>query len=305
MGQFPGKSLDRLGLDDSRHKEMKALETTEVHKAVIDGVCVDFPLADVPDDILFEVLKWVPVKDIIRSCVYVCRQWKGIIDTQMFWKEKCSQDLGYTNKICHLLVDEDFKVLYFKRPYQNNLIENPDAREGLKYWMIHQNRGDQWTVEEPVGCHPLEQFTGSQQNKETKCWVSSYEMCSKSQTIDLLKRGCSVHILDEVRPDIHVSEWYAGRFDCGMEYSIMVKLLKNKNDKVPVKEWVFDDANPAGKDWFKAEHTFTSYDPGVRFIHFFHSGNDTQFWAGHYGAKMTLSSVILDLSHTAIDSVSQ
>jgi hypothetical protein len=32
---------------------------------------------------------------------------------------------------------------------------------------------------------------------------------------------------------------------------------------------------------------FHSYGPGVRFIKFYHGGMDTQFWAGHYGSKMS------------------
>lgn len=32
---------------------------------------------------------------------------------------------------------------------------------------------------------------------------------------------------------------------------------------------------------------FKNYGPGVRFIKFYHGGVDTQFWAGHYGSKMS------------------
>lgn len=32
---------------------------------------------------------------------------------------------------------------------------------------------------------------------------------------------------------------------------------------------------------------FQRYGPGIRFIKFYHGGMDTQFWAGHYGSKMT------------------
>jgi len=42
-------------------------------------------------------------------------------------------------------------------------------------------------------------------------------------------------------------------------------------------------------------HLFENYPDGVRFIKFYHGGMDNQFWAGHYGAKMTGSSVIVQL----------
>ena len=51
---------------------------------------------------------------------------------------------------------------------------------------------------------------------------------------------------------------------------------------------------------FQAEHVFKDYPAGVRYIGFFHKGKDRQFWAGHFGAKFTLGSVVIDFSHTAL-----
>ena len=39
------------------------------------------------------------------------------------------------------------------------------------------------------------------------CWATSFGQCMKVQEIDLIDRGCSPKILDNVRPDICVSEW--------------------------------------------------------------------------------------------------
>ena len=44
---------------------------------------------------------------------------------------------------------------------------------------------------------------------------------------------------------------------------------------------------------FQVEHCFKEYPDNVRFVKFYHGGTDRQFWAGHYGAKMTGSSVII------------
>jgi F-box associated region. len=38
---------------------------------------------------------------------------------------------------------------------------------------------------------------------------------------------------------------------------------------------------------YQVSHVFQNYGPGVRFIKFYHGGMDTQFWAGHYGSKMS------------------
>ncbi|XP_060592848.1 F-box only protein 44-like [Ruditapes philippinarum] len=283
MGQASGREISQ-----TKPKKVCTEDNNKEYEWA-DGI---LPLTEVPDDVLAEVLKRVPARDIVKSCVFVCKQWNNVINTQTFWKELCIKDNGYPEKLFHVLVDEDFKKLYFKRPYYTNLIKNPDARDDFDHWKIHHSGGDKWKVELPVGCNPLEEYTGTEQSKGTRCWVTSYSECSKSQTIDLIERGCSEHVLDDLRPDIHVSEWYAARFDCGIEYCIKVELLKN--DRTAVKEWTFDDSQPAGREWFKAEHTFTDYDPGVRYIKYYHRGKDTQFWAGWYGAKITLSSVILE-----------
>lgn len=40
-------------------------------------------------------------------------------------------------------------------------------------------------------------------------------------------------------------------------------------------------------------HTFQNYPPGVRYIWFQHGGQDTQFWAGWYGIRVTNSSITI------------
>ncbi|KAJ8308369.1 hypothetical protein KUTeg_013243 [Tegillarca granosa] len=77
----------------------------------------------------------------------------------------------------------------------------------------------------------------------------------------LINEGCDPEVLDNIKPDIEISEWYSARHDCGINYEIKVK------------------------------HTFRDYPAGVRYILFQHKGKDTYWWRGHYGAKITLSSV--------------
>ena len=44
---------------------------------------------------------------------------------------------------------------------------------------------------------------------------------------------------------------------------------------------------------------FSNYLPGCRYIKIKHGGQDTKWWAGNFGVKITLSSVRFDFSHTA------
>lgn len=287
MGQASGKAVVRQGSG----MESRSEQDTEA------TLGIDFNVT--PDDILGEVLKWVPAKDIVKSCVCVCRQWHDVINTQTFWKTKCILDLSYSEEVLNVLRVDDFRRLYFNNPYNRNLIVNPDASKGFNYWNVVWNGGDRWKVEVPTGCDSLSDYTEDPSMRDIKCWVTSYYSCAKEQVIDLVKRGISTYVLDSVRPNISVSEWYAARFDCGMKYKISVQLLHSKSDSVPIKEWTFEDTKPAGRVWFKACFTFTNYDTGVRFVRFYHEGQDTQFWKGWYGAKMTLSTVVVDPHHTA------
>lgn len=87
-------------------------------------------LDSVPEDVLFEVFLRLPAKDLVKSCVLVCRRWRNIIDSEGFWRAKCVQDNSYSSEILHCLPDEKAKLLYFKKPYMNNLVKNPDASGG-------------------------------------------------------------------------------------------------------------------------------------------------------------------------------
>ncbi|XP_061174325.1 F-box only protein 6-like [Saccostrea echinata] len=266
------------------------------HHSVMD-------LSEVPETVLLHILSFVNEKDLLLKCSLVCKNWKRLVDTQTLWKTKCEREGYYSSKWLPLPPD-DFKKYFFQNPYNRNLIKNPCALEKFDHWKIDKNGGDRFVVEDkPVGCHPLEKFADFKGSY--KCWVTSYGWCEKHQIIDLVKEGCSSEVLDKIRPEVQVSEWYAARFDCKMEYHIKVELL-DAESKV-LDKWSFSDEKPAGRDWFQVEHIFTSYPEGLRFIKFRHKGKDQQFWAGHYGSKFTNASVRFNLQHRSdsVDSPSQ
>lgn len=44
---------------------------------------------------------------------------------------------------------------------------------------------------------------------------------------------------------------------------------------------------------FQVTHVFSNIKTGMRFVSFKHWSQDMQFWAGHYGARVTNSSVVV------------
>ncbi|XP_051737077.1 LOW QUALITY PROTEIN: uncharacterized protein fbxo44.9 [Ctenopharyngodon idella] len=165
---------------------------------------------------------------------------------------------------------------------KSNLLKNPSAQDGLRGWKIVRSRGE-WVTEE--NRKPLPDTV-------TKCFITSYGVCLKRQLIDLEKEGYSDAFMDQVQPHIKISDWYAPRFDCGSEYQICVELLdqgKNSIRTFQPEKVIFSFRN--SEPWCQMTHVFKDYGPGVRFIRFTHGGKDTQFWAGHYGIRVTNSSV--------------
>lgn len=250
----------------------------------------------IPDDVLLEIFVRLPGKELLNSHQLVCKRWHSLINSQTVWKMKCERDFGYSKELIHLLAQENFKIIYFKNPYKSNLIKNHDASQEYKHWKILARGGDRFKVENaPAGCDPIEQYIEEHQKKADGpigCWTTSYGLCSKCQLIDLHKSGVSSIVMDTLKPEIHISEWYASRFDCGCEYRLTVELLGSDQSQV-LDKWTFEDVLSAGRSWIKAEHVFKDYKTGVCYIRYHHEGKDTQYWAGWYGVKMTLSSVTL------------
>ncbi|XP_016089823.1 F-box only protein 6-like [Sinocyclocheilus grahami] len=168
---------------------------------------------------------------------------------------------------------------------KSNLLKNPSAQDGLRGWKIVCSGGDCWVIGENRKPIP---------DSVTRSFATSYGLCLKQQLIDLNKEGYSDTFMDQVQPHIKISDWYAPCFDCGSEYQICVELLDQK--KTPIKTFqpekvIFSFRN--SQPWCETSHVFKNYGPGVRFVRFTHGGNDTQYWAGHYGIRVTNSSVVI------------
>ncbi|XP_067288183.1 F-box only protein 2-like [Pseudorasbora parva] len=174
-----------------------------------------------------------------------------------------------------------------------NLLKNPNGDDGLKYWQLTENGGDQWRIEDiPGNCrHAYDN------ELITKYFCTSFAPCIKRQVINLLAEGYDPKYLDLRQPAVNVEDWYSGRTDCGCIYKIAVVLL-DKNQKVLAEfkpEKVILNPDCGDCSWRKVSHTFTGYGPGLRFISFEHGGQDTKFWKGWYGVRVTGSSVTIDL----------
>ncbi|XP_030798728.1 F-box only protein 6 isoform X2 [Rhinopithecus roxellana] len=168
-------------------------------------------------------------------------------------------------------------------------------KQDMFAWQIDFNGGDRWKVESLPGAHG----TDFPDPKVKKYFVTSYEMCLKSQLVDLVAEGYWEELLDTFRPDIVVKDWFAARADCGCTYQLKVQLTSAdyfvlasfEPPPVTIQQW-----NNAA--WTEVSYTFSDYPRGVRYILFQHGGRDTQYWAGWYGPRVTNSSIVVSHKRT-------
>ncbi|XP_069063009.1 F-box only protein 27-like isoform X2 [Pleurodeles waltl] len=241
------------------------------------------------DEVLLHILSFVSAQDLLLHCRCVSRRWRSLVDTPTLWLLKCKREKRLELlEISRLQLDIPWGLVYIKKPFSRNLLRNPCGQEGMRYWHA-RNGGHDWSVEDNrIHLDGAEAQT---------CFVSTYFWCEKWQIIDLLHEGLWQELLDHHKPEICISDWYAGREDCGCEYEISVKLLASDRERVideynlrppPIPQW-------NNQHHHQVSHVFRNYSRGVRYVKFFNRGKDTQFWAGHYGARITNSSVTVKI----------
>ncbi|XP_033824986.1 F-box only protein 6-like [Periophthalmus magnuspinnatus] len=247
-----------------------------------ESLSKESPVPSVPLEILEEIFHNLPYDQVIRRCRLVCKQWREVSDSESLWRERCRRERLLPRDVTR--TPDDWREYYVLCRKRRNLLKNPRAEHNFRYWQIVSNGGDHWTIEDPKVPHPNE--------KVQKNFVTSFEMCLKSQDIDLKREGYNASFMDWYQPPIRISDWYAARHDCACEYKIKVELLNEKKkclqkfepEMIRFEQW-------SNQQWHQMSHIFTNYGPGVRYVRFVHGGKDGQYWKGWYGVRVTDSCV--------------
>lgn len=245
----------------------------------------------IPEELISQLLiNYVDYKSLLK-CQIVCKHWKYLIQNYV-WRKKSELIVGQS---LNSIKDVSWKVYYkicHKKPFNKNLIKNHSGKEGLKYWRIIGQGGDDWIVEEPpLGVPDLPKE--AQFDNKQRCFVTSYITCTKHQIVQLVPEGLSPEFLDKYQPSIEIGEWYGCRWDCPAFYKCSIHLLDKRNniiDSFNFEDTILDESQNI---WHHVSHEFKNYGPGLRSIIFQHEGRDNRYWAGHYGSKMTGAYVIV------------
>lgn len=166
---------------------------------------------------------------------------------------------------------------------QVNLLANPSAQDGgLSGWTVIANGGNGWTTR------------GDSVDGDGASFITSYNWCTRSQTIDLIAEGYTPEFLDS-SPPILVRESFKGVSNTADLYFLRVE-LRDENGNVLDSWEAGSQATPltANGGWVLQEHRFRNYPAGVREIYWEDGGDDAEFWAGHYGTILDGAELTFD-----------
>lgn len=263
-----------------------------------------------PYELAVHILDFVPPRELLRVCMLVSRGWYGLLSDPTFWKVKMKRAGNYSGELDSVLSASDWPKLFLYTVSEPNFIKSFDRERKLdlfSHWKLsstdwerfkvssreaawNSGGGNHWIVEKKEFINPetdadlVEENNGSVDN-----YATSYGWCCREQVVRLADVGLTDKIMDEIQPDIEVSEWFCARFDCGSLFCIRVELLAEREGKAVdsfERSEKTDQWQGGELGWRKVQHIFRQYGPGARYIRFADAGKDTQYWAGHYGSKM-------------------
>jgi|GEM_PF-6171008 len=168
----------------------------------------------------------------------------------------------------------------------SNLLDNPGAELDYTAW-TKTDGGSDWNTT----TSDISPYSGS------KLWVSSYEICTLTQTVDLITKGFSVLALDMSIP-ISASAYVATNPYCAGIATIKVELL-NASDGVMNTYYICNTYIPENSLWTKREILISGYSTGLRKIRFTMTGIDYRRWGGQYGPAFDETNISFNASACA------
>ncbi|XP_028154422.1 F-box only protein 6 [Diabrotica virgifera virgifera] len=314
MGSLKSKLFDTMEISDAKEAKIPKLyvpvEEFQFHGPLEDDTSNGLFLNDVyfPEEIIIKILTFLPPEQLLPLSL-VCKKWCNIIKSDSFWMDVYNNQFPNKAKRLPWYV----YYLYYSTDDFRNLLKNGNGQEGFKHWTILKNFGDEFIIEPvPKGSDPLPEGVPEFCGRKS-CFTTSFYECCKIQVIRLENKRLLRYVINKFKPHIYVSEWYAGRFDCGCEYKLTIKGLASESMQKPMEDEdleieydrmeyhrtegdeivLFSLLKPAiipqweGKEWNKMEITVDEYESKtLKTLVFQHEGVDTQFWKGHYGSKM-------------------
>lgn len=192
-----------------------------------------------PEEVLVHILSFTKPEKVLRLSL-VCKRWHRIVRSRELWFIIYERHYKKKPKKLPWFI---YYCLFSTEFFDKNLLKNGNGENNFKHWIFNCNNNDFFKIEkEPIGADPLPEDIPDF-NGHKSCFVTSYSRNNKEQRIQLNNNLLSI-MLDYYKPNIYVSEWTAGRFDCGCVYMLTCKLIGDSEEILlertiqnTVKQW--------------------------------------------------------------------
>lgn len=132
-----GSAQSRIdSFDRSSTSRENSVDTEECVPLIYDFT--DNPVAE---ELLIEILSYLPVKDLIINSRLVCKQWKYLVDSQSIWRLKCEREnVKLPSRKLQDLPEHYYRNIYIhSTSNKKNLIKNPcgESNFNVKIYLLH------------------------------------------------------------------------------------------------------------------------------------------------------------------------
>ena len=170
---------------------------------------------------------------------------------------------------------------------QTNLLSNPGAENNYDGW-TKTDGGSGWAI------NYLPEITP---HSGTNYWISSYNVCTLEQTIDLSAAGYSEADLN-TSPDILAGVYVHTNGSSGGYVTIKVELCSTDGTVISTYYISNNEFLALNTDWTNKSLVISNYGKGVRKINFYLMGKDARGWKFQFGTAFDDSYIYLTKSTT-------
>ena len=246
-----------------------------------------------PDEVKCDILSYTDLCDYANVAT-VDKSWNLMLNDSVTWINKLKKSHIYAGSdiLYYLLKDFKFMRNYYILNSKDNFLKNVNMDKGLEHWGPSSKQKESkkpqtcdwqsvtggWKIETSVGCDPFPTEAGPAFNNA----VTSYMSCCREQEIQLSRWLPNIGILmqDGYKVRVSWSVWVAPRYDCGSKFSACIESQGTEIELANVRL-------NAGRKWLKlTKSADLDISDGDCLFTYKESGQDTQFWNGHYGVKI-------------------